>query len=76
MLPSDLRSHRTLNSQSAVGNNFLVKSSVPTKRRCTIEENALGVDMYWYNSLEKELDHVQNALQILGGKRDQFPPEP
>lgn len=53
---------------------FLVKSSVPTKRRCTIEENALGVDMYWYNSLEKELDHVQNALQILGGKRDQFPP--
>lgn len=22
MLPSDLRSHRTLNSQSAVGNNF------------------------------------------------------
>ncbi|RQT44895.1 conserved hypothetical protein [Burkholderia cenocepacia] len=30
--------------------------------------------MNWYNTIEKELDHVRNAIQILEKKRGQFPP--
>ncbi|KVQ69171.1 hypothetical protein WT23_06160 [Burkholderia territorii] len=30
--------------------------------------------MNWYNTIEKELEHVKNSIKILERKRGQFPP--
>lgn len=37
------------------------------------QKNLLEVNMNWYHSIEKELTHVRNAIQILEETREQFP---